>query len=82
MKPGDYPLRSSQSRAAARHVLALRRAAEGEGMLVRLRFVGDPPRWDQKCTCTCPAPTADTSRNLQVLFSSRSIYAERWKCGL
>lgn len=56
MKPGDYPLRSTQSRAAARHVSATRRAAQGEGTLIRLRFIGSPFNPDQKCTCP-PPPT-------------------------
>jgi len=58
MNPGDYPLHSSQSRAAARHALTERRAAEGEGTFIRVVLVGSPPRPDQKCTC--PTPVAGT----------------------
>lgn len=51
MKPGDYPLRSSQSRAAARHVLSRRKVSEFEGILVRLVSAANPPELDEKCTC-------------------------------
>lgn len=48
---GDYPLRSSRSRAAARHALTIRRAAQDEGTLLSL---GHPPSPDQQCTCAPP----------------------------
>jgi hypothetical protein len=56
MKPGDYPLRSNLSRAAARRVLTLRKATQGEGTLIRLVMAAQPPRPDQRCTCPIPAP--------------------------
>jgi hypothetical protein len=58
MKPGDYPLHSSQSRAAARHALKQRKATEGEGTFIRVHLVGSSPRPDQKCIC--PHPPAGT----------------------
>lgn len=54
MKLGDYPLFSSQSRAAARHGLTARRSREGEGILVVLRVAGRSLQADQKCTCPKP----------------------------
>lgn len=58
MKPGEYPLYSPQSRAAARSLLADRKAKEGEGILVRLRKVGNPIPADRECNC--PVPRAGT----------------------
>ena len=54
MKPGDFPLRSLQSRAATRSLIAARKATQGEGLFVRVRLVGlnPPPGWK----CTCPIP--------------------------
>ena len=57
-KPGDCPLRSERSRAAARFQAGLRRQAEGEGILFRLRLIGSPS--DPNKECTCPAPAAGT----------------------
>ncbi len=53
---GYLPLGSAQSRAAARALLTAQQ--EGEGTLLRLRFVGHSPQPDQKCTC--PKPPAGT----------------------
>lgn len=50
----SFPLSSIQSRAAARSLLDARRAAKGEGTLVRIVSVAscdDPAR---KCTCRMP----------------------------
>ena len=58
LRPSDYPLGSQQSRAAARAMLDARRAAQGEGTLIRLKLVGRPEDPDRKCTC--PRPEAGT----------------------
>jgi hypothetical protein len=55
---GQYPVGSPQSRAAARALLAARKTARFEGILVRLVSVlgcDDPDR-----KCTCPTPEAGT----------------------
>jgi hypothetical protein len=60
MQIGNFPLRSSKSRAAARALLDKRRLNEGEGTLIRIRLVGsadDPSSPDdpsRKCTCRTP----------------------------
>jgi hypothetical protein len=57
-RPGQYPLGSPQSRAAARSLLAARRAIQGEGTLIQLIAVGPLTQPDRKCTC--PVPEAGT----------------------
>lgn len=54
MNPGDYPLRSLQSRAAVRSLLAAREAMEGEGTLVQVRIVGKVFEPGRQCTCKPP----------------------------
>jgi hypothetical protein len=55
MKPGDYPLGSNQSRAAARHALRARgAAAQFKGILVLFVSPGSMPQSDQGCTCWTP----------------------------
>ena len=56
--PGQYPLGSPQSRAAARAVLTARRAGQFEGILVQ--FVSALGGDDLGRRCTCPAPAAGT----------------------
>jgi hypothetical protein len=55
---GRFPLGSPESRASARHLVAVREAAEPEGMLFRLLHIGSPPDPDQ--TCSCPRTPAGT----------------------
>src|SRR6266536_2377305 len=53
-KPGDFPIASLQSRAAARSLLESRRAAEHAGILFQLRFIGKAVEPNQRCTCKAP----------------------------
>jgi hypothetical protein len=54
LRLSDYPLGSPQSRATARAFLNARRAAQGEGTILRIRLVGRPEDPNQKCTCRMP----------------------------
>ena len=69
MKPGDYPLGSRQSRAAARYALKSRESAEPSGILVQLVRVGGTPNAEQKCTCSTLA---------LVPLQSAGAYFEAW----
>lgn len=51
---GMLPLGSAHSRAAARSLIAARKAIQGEGHFIRVRLVGSPPPPDRKCTCPIP----------------------------
>jgi hypothetical protein len=53
-RPGDYPLGSAQSRAAARSLLTFKRAMEGEGTMFVLEALGSPAPPGTKCTCPIP----------------------------
>jgi hypothetical protein len=66
-RPGQYPLGSAASRAAARATLDARSAAEGLGALFELIRI--PCRQNPRCgdggppapgKCTCPMPPAGT----------------------
>jgi hypothetical protein len=54
VRPGEYPLGSAVSRAAARALAEARKALAGEGTLIRVRLVGGPEDSDKKCTCMTP----------------------------
>jgi hypothetical protein len=53
--PGRYPIGSPQSRAAARSLLAFKRAAEGEGTRFVFKAIDSPAPPGTKCTCPIPA---------------------------
>ena len=59
MKPGNFPVRSAQSRAAARSLLESRRATQPNRTPIRIRLVGSGPA-DPNRKCTCDAPPAGT----------------------
>jgi hypothetical protein len=50
----DYPLGSPLSRAAARAVLSTRKAAQGEGTLVRVCLIGRAKELGRECICPTP----------------------------
>jgi hypothetical protein len=52
-KPGDFHLGSPQSRAAARALLATKRTALFEGILIQLVSV-DRDNSGRECTCSMP----------------------------
>jgi hypothetical protein len=54
MNPGDYLLRSPKSRAAARALLASKRTAGFEGLLIHFVTAESPDSHDRKCTCPIP----------------------------
>jgi hypothetical protein len=65
-RPGNYPLGSAQSRAAARSLLVLKRAMEGEGIVFVLSAIGSPAPPGTKCTC--PIPPAGTVAMCRCFF--------------
>ena len=67
VKPGDYALGSPQSRAAARSLLAARRAAEGEGTMFVLKASGSPAPGNEM---HLPYSSSWHICSLQVLLSS------------
>ncbi len=58
IRPGNYALGSPHSRAAARALLAAKRAMEGEGTMFVLTAIGSPAPLGTKCTCPIP-PAGD-----------------------
>ncbi len=58
VRPGEYPLGSQLSRAAARAVLSARKAAQEDGTLIRVRLISQS--YEVGRECTCPTPEAGT----------------------
>lgn len=76
IKPGDVPLGSLKSRAAARSMFCAREAAEGMGLLFQLQVIG---RSSQKQTCTCKRPPAGPFALCGCFYLDESADANRFR---
>ena len=64
-KPGQYPIGSLQSRAAARSLLDAKGAMEGEGTRLVFKAIGSPAPPGTQCTCLTALRLRNTGIDLQ-----------------